>query len=64
MRKIVLTAMCPECDEDMKIVMGDFTDTKDITVSIYSFEQATFNCNSCNKTFITGDIDLLDEDCM
>lgn len=62
MNKIRLTASCPECDEEMKLFVGDLMGNPEPTVDIGNFEQATFHCDKCNKDFHTSDIDLLSEE--
>lgn len=64
MKKINLIIDCPECDETLyrKVLYLNADNEDDINVNIMQFEQSNWYCKECDKTWVTGDFDILDSD--
>jgi len=59
MYNIKISVPCPDCGEDI-IAPLYMADNSPISISI--FEQEEWRCDQCNKTFYSGDFELLSED--
>jgi len=62
--KIKLVVTCPECDTEIEHTSLFLTNSKDDVpeVDVYQFEQTSWYCSNCGKTWCIGDIDLIDSE--
>jgi hypothetical protein len=58
--KINLVVTCPERDEEITKRIENLDGTP--TVHIMCFEQETWHSSSCEKTYLTSDIEIISED--
>lgn len=62
MKSYIITIECPYCNETIRQEVSDFREGDVIEVDVSTFEQTTWDCDECGKTFLIGDIDVLNED--
>jgi len=61
--KIYITMECPDCDETIRkglITLCEYGGIPEVSWDTASC--SSFTCNKCDKTFYTGDFEVLSED--
>jgi len=60
--KIKLIVTCPDCGTEIDHTILSMFENCTPIIDIFQFEQTSWYCSNCDKTWCIGDIDLIDSE--